>query len=220
MRTPFEYRSCARALIQKRWREVVQTSAIIMALSMVCTLPSSISYLQKFQISSSPWITSIYIAITFLPIFIIPIQYALHIALLNRTRESEANILQDTWQQTETHYLRLFIVGLLTTLITTLVGIVTLGIGAIVLSYAYRMVPYLLHDYPELSAHKALKISREMMKGYKRKLFVLDLSFIGWLLACLFTLGLATLFVIPWMHTSSALFYEDLKAKTIVEKVD
>jgi uncharacterized membrane protein len=59
-----------------------------------------------------------------------------------------------------------------------------------------------------------------MMKGYKFKLFILDLSFIGWILVCILTFGLATLVVAPWINAASGLFYDDLKAKTIVESED
>ena len=108
--------------------------------------------------------------------------------------------------------------GILYTVVITFVSIFTLGIGGVILSYAYRMVPYLLQDYPELTPREALKISREMMRGNKWRLFVLDLSFIGWILLSIITLCIGMLLVTPYMQTASAFFYEDLKAKTIVEE--
>ena len=51
-----------------------------------------------------------------------------------------------------------------------------------------------------------------MMKGYKDKRFMLDVSFIGWQVVMFLTLGLAGIYVIPYIHTSSVLFYEQLKA--------
>ena len=108
--------------------------------------------------------------------------------------------------------------GILYTVIITFVSIFTLGIGGVILSYAYRMVPYLLQDYPELTPREALKISREMMRGNKWRLFVLDLSFIGWILLSIITLCIGMLLVTPYMQIASAFFYEDLKAKTIVEE--
>jgi uncharacterized membrane protein len=82
------------------------------------------------------------------------------------------------------------------------------------------MVPYLISDYPELSATEAMKISREMMQGYKWKLFLLDFSFIGWWLLTLVTLGLGAFVLVPYFQTATAVFYEDLKAKTIVEEAE
>jgi uncharacterized membrane protein len=75
-----------------------------------------------------------------------------------------------------------------------------------------------MHDYPELTPREALKVSREMMKGHKWDLFVLDITFIGWILLSILTLGIGMLFVTPYMQTASALFYDDLRAKTIVEE--
>ena len=102
-------------------------------------------------------------------------------------------------------------------ILSSLLAVVTLGIGAIILSYAYSMVPYLLHDYPELTPREAMKISREMMRGQKWNLFVLDLTFIGWILLALCTVGVGMLFVQPYMLTARAAFYEDLKSEKLIE---
>ena len=49
--------------------------------------------------------------------------------------------------------------------------------------------------------------------GYKMKLFLLDLSFIGWMILSVLTLGIGLLFLQPYMSTARAAFYEDLKAE-------
>lgn len=46
----------------------------------------------------------------------------------------------------------------------------------------YAMVNYLVMDQ-DLSGLEAIRVSKQMMKGYKGRLFVLYLSFIGWYLA-------------------------------------
>lgn len=51
------------------------------------------------------------------------------------------------------------------------------------------------------------------MDGYKMKLFLLDLSFIGWMILSVLTLGIGLLFLQPYMNTARAAFYEDLKAE-------
>jgi len=45
------------------------------------------------------------------------------------------------------------------------------------------------------------------------KLFLLDLSFIGWMILSVLTLGIGLLFLQPYMSTARAAFYEDLKAE-------
>jgi uncharacterized membrane protein len=82
------------------------------------------------------------------------------------------------------------------------------------------MVPYLLHDYPELTPREAMKISREMMRGQKWNLFILDLTFIGWILLVFCTAGVGMLFVQPYMLTARAAFYEDLKSEKLIEETD
>lgn len=73
------------------------------------------------------------------------------------------------------------------------------------------MVPYVLRDYPDLSFDEAIEQSMHMMNGFKSKLFMLDLSFIGWAILCVFTLGIGFFWLMPYVYTNHALFYEDLQ---------
>ena len=87
-----------------------------------------------------------------------------------------------------------------------------LVIPGIVKMFSYAMTPFILEEHPELGANEAIDHSRAMMKGHKFDLFWLILSFIGWMILCLFTLGIGYLWLIPYMQTSIAGFYEDVKA--------
>ncbi|MBR4098931.1 MAG: DUF975 family protein [Clostridium sp.] len=51
---------------------------------------------------------------------------------------------------------------------------------SIAISLRYALAPYLLADYPEEGASAAIRRSVFMMQGYKRELFKLHFSFIGW----------------------------------------
>ena len=83
-------------------------------------------------------------------------------------------------------------------------------VPGIIAAYSYRMVVYLVIDDPEIGISEALVQSKKMMYGYKAKLFYLDLSFIGWGLLCILTLGIGFLWLSPYMITSQAHFYEEL----------
>jgi uncharacterized membrane protein len=85
-------------------------------------------------------------------------------------------------------------------------------IPGIVKCFSYSMTPFILEEHPELSANEAIDHSRAMMKGHKFDLFWLLLSFIGWGFLCLFTFGIGYLWLTPYMETSVAAFYEDVKA--------
>ena len=87
-------------------------------------------------------------------------------------------------------------------------------IPGIIKAYSYRMVPFILAQEPELSGREAINRSREMMNGNKWKSFVLDLSFILWILLCIITLGIAGIFyVFPYMAATDAELYNALNGK-------
>jgi len=77
--------------------------------------------------------------------------------------------------------------------------------------YAYSMVFYIMYDNPEIKPLDAIKQSKIMMKGYKGKLFLLHLSFIGWGFLCILTLGIGFLWLMPYMMLAEGNFYENLK---------
>ena len=87
-----------------------------------------------------------------------------------------------------------------------------LVIPGIIKCFSYAMTPFILEEHPELTANEAIDHSRAMMKGHKFDLFWLILSFIGWLILCMFTFGIGYLWLTPYMETSVAAFYEDVKA--------
>lgn len=86
-------------------------------------------------------------------------------------------------------------------------------IPGIIKSFAYAMTPFILVDYPELSPNQAINLSIKMMKGHKFDLFWLQLSFIGWGLLGILTLGIGYFWLVPYMYTSIAAFYQDVKTE-------
>ena len=86
-------------------------------------------------------------------------------------------------------------------------------IPGIVKSYSYALTPFILKDEPELRYNAAIEKSMRMMNGYKMKLFLLDLSFIGLMILSILNLCIGLLFLQTYMNTARAAFYEDLKAE-------
>ncbi len=83
--------------------------------------------------------------------------------------------------------------------------------------YSYMMVPYILAENPDLSATEVITRSRQMMNGHKWKAFVLDLSFIGWILLTAFTCGLVGIFwTMPYVASTKAALYEAIKGEATV----
>ena len=88
-------------------------------------------------------------------------------------------------------------------------------IPGIIKYFSYSQAMYILADNPKMGASQAITKSRKMMDGAKSKLFGLYFSFIGWALLCLLTFGIGFLWLIPYIHTASANFYEDIKKNYI-----
>ncbi|CQR24860.1 integral membrane protein [Streptococcus varani] len=102
--------------------------------------------------------------------------------------------------------------------IMLIIGLVVLIAGVILYipqNLAYSQVEYILYDQLENNQYAGpnaiIKASRQMMKGYKGKRFVLDLSFIGWFLLQGITFGLAGIYVLPYYYAAQAHFYEAVK---------
>ncbi len=102
-----------------------------------------------------------------------------------------------------------FCLRLLTSIYTALWTLLLI-IPGIIKAYSYAMAPYIMAEHPELSANECITKSRKMMDGYKFKLFCLDLSFIGWAILCIFTLGIGALFLSPYTEAARAAFYRNL----------
>ncbi|MBR5635741.1 MAG: DUF975 family protein [Pseudobutyrivibrio sp.] len=92
---------------------------------------------------------------------------------------------------------------------------------AFIKAYQYSMIPYLLIDKPEFTVKECFAMTKKMTKGNKWSLFVLDLSFIGWiLLSCLTLFILAIFYVSPYMNLAKAGAYDYLKRVHMPEAVN
>lgn len=83
-------------------------------------------------------------------------------------------------------------------------------IPGIIAGYNYAMAPYILLDNPSMTARECLAASKAMMRGHRWQLFCLELSFLGWALLCILTLGIGNYFLTPYTHCSKAAFYRYL----------
>lgn len=89
-------------------------------------------------------------------------------------------------------------------------------IPGIIKALAYSMTPFILADCPNVRATDAIKLSMRMTRGHKGGIFVMCLSFIGWWILSGLTFGiLQLLFVGPYISTSFAGLYVDLKARAL-----
>ena len=109
-----------------------------------------------------------------------------------------------------------FTVGFLQMFLRTLftfLWALLLIVPGIVKSLSYAMTPFILADHPELTAKQAIRRSMELMDGHKEDLFCLNLSFLGWQLLCLLTLGIGLLWLNPYIEAAYAAFYREITAE-------
>lgn len=85
-------------------------------------------------------------------------------------------------------------------------------IPGIIKTYDYYLVGYILADNPDMGTMDALRKSKELMRGHRWNTFVLNLSFLPWMILSAFTLGLLEIFyVMPYMEQTDAQLYRVLK---------
>ena len=114
----------------------------------------------------------------------------------------------------QTPYLNVVKVSLLVSL-KIAVGTLLLIIPGIYWAYCYALVPYLLAENPYLTTGRAMKLSKAMMDGEKFHYFILELSFLGWILLSVLTLGIGSFFLSPYMSATFAEFYAAMRAKAL-----
>lgn len=93
-------------------------------------------------------------------------------------------------------------------------GYICFFIPGVILTYSFRMVPYILadEDSAELSSMDVIKRSCKIMKGNKWRSFVVSLSFIWWELLSALTFGILRIFYVkPYEDATFAELYRAIK---------
>lgn len=96
-----------------------------------------------------------------------------------------------------------------------LVWSILLIIPGIIKMFDLSMCFFILADNPKMDIRKVVNLSTKMMKGHRKEFFILSLSFIGWILLSIITLSLGLIITIPYILTTCALFYDELKKESI-----
>lgn len=91
-------------------------------------------------------------------------------------------------------------------------------IPGIIKGLSYSMAFYILAENPEMTAREALRESKEIMHGHKWELFVLQLSFILWMVLVVVTFGIAAIYVVPYETCTVANFYQKIKRQPQVQE--
>ena len=161
----------------------------------------------NFSVSVSPFasIGSIGLFVLAGPLMVGLAQFFLHVADRNDPQINDLFAHFKNLGNTLVMYLLITLFTFLWSLLFIIPGIIA-GIS-------YAMAPYILAEHPEIKASDAIKMSKQMMQGHKGEYFVLQLSFVGWILLCIITCGIGFIFLSPYMSAANAEFFNEVSGK-------
>ena len=189
MKTNQDYKNAALAALKGNWPQAVLLSFVFLTINIIGAYCFPIALLV-----SLPLTVGFYTSFRLLCI------------------EGQANLTENAFKIGFGNYGR-HLGGMLLMTLYVLGWSILLIVPGIIKSFSYALTPFILVENPELSANEAIELSMKMMDGHKLDLFILYLSFIGWCLLSILTLYIGMLWVMPYMYTSMAAFYEDVKAE-------
>lgn len=220
MMTNQELKNSALAALKDNWAPAVVGAIFFTFATCLIISPGYCANMAAFGVplfeSVNPKFLKIFSNLSFLlNLFLLyPLMLGYAVAHNDLLRSTDSAITRNTIRNTFSDYLRnvisMFLVYLFTALWTLL-----LVVPGIVKGLAYSLTPFIVRDNPELSPNEAINLSVKMMEGHKFDLFCLYLSFAGWFFLCLLTIGVGFLWLMPYVQTTLAAFYQDIKAEYI-----
>ncbi len=210
MKTNTELRRQGREALAGRWGTFVAATLLCYVINFFVQAPAQLSdFSRNVLMTGLGTNVTLYSSTGILSLLILPLSYGFDTIFLRNLRSEPVGVehMFDGFRD----YGRIF-VTLLWQGVLTVLWMLLLIVPGIVKALAYALTPYILLDNPKLSTVEAIHLSREMMFGYKGKLFLLLLSFIGWGILCIFTCCIGFLWLSPYMQSSMAAFYEDVRA--------
>jgi uncharacterized membrane protein len=216
MRTNQELKNSALAALKGNWAPAVLGAIFFTFATCLITSPSYCSNMAAFGMpffdSINPKLLKIFSNSSFLLNFFLlyPLSLGYSVAHKELLQNGDAAITRNTVRLAFSDYVR-NAVSILLVYLYTLLWTLLFIVPGIIKGLAYSLTPFIVKDNPQLSPNQAINLSMKMMKGHKFDLFYLYLSFIGWIFLAILTLGIGLLWVIPYMQTSMAAFYLDVK---------
>lgn len=213
--SPASIKRQAREELSGKWKEVILLYLVPFMISLLLT-----GGIYGFDLASIPRIIvgeeEGNILINFLVTYL---TIGISFTLLDMIRSSsyKINPLPDAFQVfSRRFFIPVFLIQLLQTLFIALWTLVFI-IPGVIKTYSYSQAFFIFKDKKDLgteeypTAFDCITESRYLMDGHKLELFFLHLSFIGWYLLEGFTLGIASLYVRPYLNMAEAVFYSRLR---------
>ena len=139
-----------------------------------------------------------------------PIAYGLAKTEMNVvTGKKEQADLADLFSGFSENFTQTIVLKLLQSIFLSLWSLLFI-IPGVLKSYSYSMSFYIQQQAENKNWRYALDESMRLMYGNRFRLFLLDLSFIGWYILGSMCLGIGVLFVMPYHKTARAVFFNSL----------
>lgn len=210
MRTNQEYKNAALDRLRGNWAPAVLAMLALLFLVVLMLVPMELPLFIPLLIPVI--ICSLGGSFLFRVFLLIPLEAGAVNAFRLLYENRDERVPENMFRITFSNYLHK-VWGLFLMNLKIILWLLLLIVPGFIMAYAYAMTPYILDEHPEISAWDASCRSQEMMRGHKLRLFWLDLSFIGWMLLSVLTLGIGLLWLGPYMEVSRVAFYNDLKAQ-------
>lgn len=201
------YKNEALSALRGNWANALVATIILVALALFFSSNDAInSYYQRIVIN--PFIGY---SLTFVSLFVLlplAVGYSNSMRVLLETGDNR--LANNSFSLGFGNWLHV-VWGMILSTIYIFLWTLLLIIPGIIKSYSYALTPYILVEHPEMSANEAIEESMRLMDGHKFDLFYLQLSFIGWAILSILSLGLGVFWLIPYQMTAKAAFYRDIK---------
>ena len=102
----------------------------------------------------------------------------------------------------------------------SLVALLLGGVLNLILQYKLALCYHIVDDFPNLTAIDAIRNSFILMKGNTWRYCRLQFSFIGWVLVAMFTFGIGTILLVPYMMMANTMFYAEVSGRNTAKEVE
>lgn len=201
------YKNEALAALRGNWANALVATIIFLALTLFFSSNDAInSYYQRIVIN--PFIGY---SLSFVSLFVLlPLAAGYSNSMRVLLETGDNRLANNSFSLAFGNWLHV-VWGMILSTIYIFLWTLLLIIPGIIKSYSYALTPYILVEHPEMSANEAIEESMRLMDGHKFDLFYLQLSFIGWAILSILSLGLGFFWLIPYQMTAQAAFYRDIK---------
>ncbi|MEG0371492.1 MAG: DUF975 family protein [Clostridium sp.] len=200
-KTSYEIRKEAREVLKGNWKKA---TGLTMLLILLLFVPMIVAI---FAFPTQETTVSVILQI-WVMLITGPVALGFSDFFINLQRNGNGN-LKDGFKGFS-NFLKAFGLYFMTTLFTNLWSILLI-IPGIIAAFNYSQTFYILADNPNIKVLDAIRESKKMMYGHRGRYLLLQLSFIGWGILSIFTLGLGFIWLFTYIYASEAVFYNDIR---------